>query len=77
MRSRETRRRFGLPRGYGRDPYRKRLKPTAPLSNDPRQLPLPDAAPTATPAPSEEPCPQHQVDLEEWLAAHPPKEPQT
>lgn len=57
--------RFGLPRGYGRDPFRRRLKPTAPYSTDARQLALEFGA---RPLPSPSPWPTRQTDLEEFIA---------
>jgi hypothetical protein len=68
------RRRFGLPRGYGRDRYRVRLKSTAPHSPDPQQISLdfaaadcrlPDIEICAKPAA----CPAGQIDLEEYIAS--------
>ena len=53
-------------RGHGRDPFRVRLKSTAPHSRNPQQLLLDLAAkPTAPPQPQ---WPEHQTDLEEYLA---------
>jgi hypothetical protein len=59
-----------------RDPRRVRLKPTAPLSRDPRQLLLPNTTPPLRPAPADSPWPEHQIDLEECIAALKEKEKQ-
>jgi hypothetical protein len=57
-----------------RDPYQVRLKSVAPHSRDPRQLLFPNTTPPAKPAPAVAPWPEHQVDLEEYIAVLPPKE---
>jgi hypothetical protein len=57
-----------------RDPYRVHLKSVAPHSRDPRQLLLPSTTRPAKPAPAVAPWPEHQVDLEEYIAVLPPKE---
>jgi hypothetical protein len=68
------RRRFGLPPGYGRDPYRRHLKATAPYSNDPRQLSIDFRAKRerrARPAPAPWPWPwsEPEPDIEEVIRA--------
>jgi hypothetical protein len=65
-------RRFGLPQGYGRDPFKVSLKATAPHSKHPQQLSL-DFAPPACPRDAR--WPEYQIDLEEFIATLPPKEP--
>jgi hypothetical protein len=67
-------RRFGLPRSYGRDPFKVSLKATAPHSKHPQQLSL-DFASLAKPPPRDARWPEHQIDLEEFIASLPPKEP--
>jgi hypothetical protein len=48
-----------------RDLFKVHLKATAPHSDDPRQLPLAPIMPPPTAAP----WPEHQVDLEKYIAA--------
>jgi hypothetical protein len=55
-------------------PKRPRLRPTAPFSRDPRQLPLPGVLPISkrNPQPpagdaNPAPWPEYQTDLEEYL----------
>ena len=50
------------------DPYKVHLKSTAPTSRDPRQLPLPGPALPAKPVPAIPSWPEHQVDIEEYIA---------
>jgi hypothetical protein len=56
------------------DPFRVPLKSVAPHCRDPRQLLLPNTTPTAKPAPASAPWPEHQVDLEEYIAGLPSEE---
>jgi hypothetical protein len=58
-----------------RDPFKADLKATAPYSRDPKQLSLPRAVAPAEPALSLAPWPEHQVDIEEYIAALKEKEP--
>jgi hypothetical protein len=62
MKSRRPRR-PGRPRGYGRDQFKVHLKATAPRSVNRRQLAMDF---WAKPPP---PSPEHQVDLEDYIAS--------